>query len=70
MQGSPRPDDLGDERTPVATDAEQQRTAPDPRSEPGVRGAIARYPLWLIVGSVVVIGLILIYLAWFIAPSA
>jgi hypothetical protein len=70
MHETPRPDELGDERTPVATEAEQRPTAADPRSEPGITGTAARYPLWLIVGAVVIIGLIAVYLAWLVAPGA
>lgn len=68
MNEAPRPSELGDERTPVATEAEQSPTPADPASEPGPRGTIARYPMWLIIGAVIVFALAAIYLAWVAAP--
>lgn len=67
MRESPRPEDVGDERTPVATEDEMMpddRGAADPRSEPGLTGSEARFPYWLIIGAVVIIALVAIYLAW------
>ena len=69
MTESPRPSDVGDERTPVATEAEQSSTPPDPASESGATGAVARYPIWLIVGAVVIFALVALYLAWILVPA-
>jgi hypothetical protein len=64
MEESPRPDDLGDQRTPVGPEPEDERAeAADPRSEPGLRGALARVPYWFVVAAVIVAALILLYLA-------
>lgn len=69
MYESPRPDDVGDERTPVATEPEQRSTPPDPRSDPGAPGVARRYPLWLIVGAFVIFALVLLYILWEIMPN-
>ncbi|MDP8904335.1 MAG: hypothetical protein M3N29_03305 [Chloroflexota bacterium] len=69
MRESPRPDDIGEQRTPVAPEPpETQRSAADPRSDPGPRGLLARYPYWFVVVAVIVFALILLYLAWTAAP--
>lgn len=69
MNESPRPEDLGEQRTPVAPEPADDSPAVDPRSEPGVRGAAARVPYWLIVGGFIVAALVILYLAWTYFPS-
>lgn len=70
MHEAPRPDELGEQRTPVAPEPEEDApSAADPRSDPGVRGTAARFPYWLIVATVIVGALILLYLAWTIFPA-
>jgi type VI protein secretion system component VasF len=69
MYESPRPDQVGDERTPLATEPEQSRSPADPRSESGAAGVAARYPLWLIVGGFIIFALVLLYIVWEIAPN-
>lgn len=64
MYESPRPEDLGEQRTRVDAQAEVSTSAPDPRSEPGPAGVAGRFPVWVIVGGVVVIVLIALYLAF------
>jgi len=50
MVESPRPEDLGEQRTPVGPEpAETRMSAADPTSEPGPRGVAARYPYAIIV---------------------
>lgn len=61
---SPRPEELGDQRTPVAPEPDDRPAAADPRSEPGVKGTAARFPYWLIVGAFVIFALVALYLAW------
>jgi hypothetical protein len=68
MQESPRPDDLGDQRTPVGPEPADEPSAADPRSEPGAAGAAARVPYWLVVIAVVVIALVALYLAGIVFP--
>jgi hypothetical protein len=71
MNESPRPDQLDqEERTPVSTEAEQAPTPADPASDPGVSGTASRYPLWLIVGAVVLFALVALYLALGFFPGA
>lgn len=70
MKESSRPEHLGDERTPVITDAEQERTPADPDSNSGVSGIAARYPLWLIVGAVVLFALVALYLGLGFFPGS
>jgi hypothetical protein len=69
MQESPRPDDLGEQRTPVGPEPPDRTAAADPRSEPGWRGSVARMPYWFIVLAVIVIAVIALYLAGVIFPS-
>ena len=63
MRESPRPDDLGDQRTRLDAPAEDSGSKADPGSEPGLAGAAAGYPLWVIFGGVLLLALIAIYLA-------
>ena len=69
MHESPRPEDLGDQRTPVAPEPVDEPAAVDPRSEPGARGAAARVPYWLIVGAVILVAIVVLYLAWTFFPA-
>jgi hypothetical protein len=69
MHESPRPDDLGDQRTDIDPEPSDQRDAADPRSEPGVAGAASRYPYWLIVGGFLVFALVALYIAWLLWPN-
>ena len=66
MYESPRPDDLGDQRTRQDTQQDDADLEADPRSEPGLAGAVARFPLWLIVSGVLLLALIAIYFAWLV----
>jgi hypothetical protein len=69
MTDSPRPDDLGEQRTPVAPEPnDDDQSAADPRSEPGARGAVARVPYWLIVGAVLLVAVLALYFAGAIFP--
>jgi hypothetical protein len=69
MYESPRPDELGEQRTPVAPEPEDRdRSAADPRSEPGPRGTVARMPYWFIVLAVVAVGLVALFLAYLVFP--
>lgn len=71
MQESPRPEDIGDQRTPVSPEEEEDTpSAADPRSEPGAPGVAARMPLWLIVGGFVIFALVALYLAWLLMPPS
>jgi len=69
MSEAPRPEDLGEQRTPVAPEpGEDQRSAADPRSDPGLGGAVARLPYWFIVIGFVFFALIALALAWAAFP--
>lgn len=69
MTESPRPDQLGDQRTPIAPEPDEERpAAADPRSDPGAGGAAARVPYWFVVIAVVVVALIALYLAGIVFP--
>ena len=68
MQESPRPEDIGDQRTPVATEEPDRQSAVDPGSEPGPAAGASRLPLWLIVGAVVIFALLALYLAGTFSP--
>jgi hypothetical protein len=69
MRESPRPEDLGEQRTPVAPEpAETERSAVEPRSEEGLRGMAARWPYWIIVGSIIVAAFIVLYVVWYVIP--
>jgi hypothetical protein len=68
MRESPRPEDLGEQRTPVAPEPADESSSADPRSEPGVTGAAARVPYWFIVIAVIVVALIALYFAGIIFP--
>jgi len=69
MRESPRPEDLGEQRTPIAPEpAEGDRSAADPHSEPGPRGVLARYPYWIFVLVVVIVAVIALAFAWATAP--
>ena len=66
---SPRPDDLGEQRTPVGPEPRETRlSAADPRSDPSARGLFARYPYAIIVIAFAIFALIALYLAWSAAP--
>jgi hypothetical protein len=69
MQESPRPEDLDDQRTPVAPEPPDRPSAADPRSEPGLRGTVARLPYWFIVVAVIIFALIALYLVWQPPPA-
>jgi hypothetical protein len=60
MSESPRPQDLGEQRTPVAPEPADEPSAADPGSEPGPIGVTAGLPYWLIVGAVLVIAIIVL----------
>ena len=69
MTESPRPEDLGDQRTPVAPEPpEDDRSAADPRSEPGPRGTVAQFPYWFVVIGVVVAAVVVLALVWVVFP--
>ena len=70
MDESPRPQDLGEQRTPIGPepDDDEGRSAVDPRSEPGVRGTVASLPYWVIVLAVILVALVALYLAWLAFP--
>lgn len=69
MTESPRPEDLGEQRTPVSPEpAETEPSAADPRSDPGARGLLARYPYWFVVIGVVVVAIIALLFAFNVAP--
>lgn len=69
MQESPRPDDLGEQRTAVGPEpSDEHPSSADPRSEPGASGTVARVPYWFIVLAVVIVALIALYLAGFVFP--
>ncbi len=69
MYESPRPEDLGDQRTPVAPEPDDGDATVDPRSEPGVGGTVARLPYWFIVGGVILFAAVILYLAWAVFPA-
>jgi hypothetical protein len=69
MHEAPRPDELGEQRTPVAPEPKDEPGATDPRSEPGARGAVAKVPYWFIVGAVIVVAVVALYLAWTFFPA-
>lgn len=69
MHEAPRPEDLGEQRTPIAPEPEDEPSAVDPRSEPGARGALARLPYWFIVAAVIVLALLALYLVWTVFPA-
>jgi hypothetical protein len=69
MHESPRPEDLGEQRTPVAPEPEDRPAAVDPRSETGPRGGLAKVPYWVIVGAVIVVAAVALYLAWTVFPA-
>jgi hypothetical protein len=69
MTEAPRPDDLGDQRTPVAPEPnEDRRSAADPRSESGIQGAAANFPYWFVVIGVVFAAVIALTLVWVVFP--
>lgn len=69
MTESPRPEDLGEQRTPVAPEpVEDERSAADPRSESGPRGAVAKFPYWLVVFGVVLAAVVVLTLVWLVFP--
>ena len=69
MVESPRPDDLGEQRTPLDPEPpDDERSTADPRSEPGSAGAAARYPYAIIAIAFVLFALIALYLAWNVVP--
>lgn len=69
MHESQRPEDLGDRRTAIATEPDDDAAAADPRSEPGARGTVARLPYWFIVGAVALAAAAILYLAWTAFPA-
>jgi len=68
MTESPRPEDLGEQRTAVAPEPADDSPTADPRSEPGRRGGLARVPYWLIVGAVLIVAIVALYFAGVIFP--
>jgi hypothetical protein len=69
MTHSPRPEDLGEQRTPVAPEPpEDELSAVEPRSEPGVKGAAARFPYWFVVIGVVFAAVLVLTLVWVVFP--
>ncbi|HVM30365.1 MAG TPA: hypothetical protein VM305_06305 [Candidatus Limnocylindrales bacterium] len=69
MSEAPRPDDLGEQRTPVAPEPEEHReAAADPRSDSGVQGAAASFPYWFVVVGVVFAAVIALTLVWVVFP--
>jgi hypothetical protein len=70
MSEAPRPEDLGEQRTPVAPEPpEDRRSAVDPRSEPGPEGTVARYPYWLVVVVGVLAAVVVLTLVWLSFPA-
>ena len=63
MDETPRPEDLGEQRTPVAPEPADRPGAVDPRSEPGAKGAVAKMPYWVIVGAVILTAVVVLFLA-------
>jgi hypothetical protein len=69
MSEAPRPDDLREQRTPVAPEPpEEGRSAADPGSEPGLGRAFARFPYWFVVIGVVLVAVIALTIVWFFFP--
>ena len=70
MDDSPRPQDVGDQRTPVGPEPEYDEagSATDPRDQPGIRGTVANLPYWVIVLAVILVALVALYLAWLVLP--
>ncbi len=68
MHESPRPEDVGEQRTPVAPEPADEPAQADPRSEPGPVGTLARLPYWFIVGAVIIIALIALALSGVVFP--
>ncbi|HUG47307.1 MAG TPA: hypothetical protein VMP67_02730 [Candidatus Limnocylindria bacterium] len=69
MNEAPRPQDLGEQRTPVGPEPEDDTATADPRSEPGAKGAAARLPYWLVVGAVLLFAIIALYFAGIMFPA-
>ena len=69
MDETPRPEDLGEQRTPVAPEPVDRPGAVDPRSEPGAKGAAAKVPYWIIVAAVIVVAAVVLYLASTFFPA-
>ncbi|HWH36663.1 MAG TPA: hypothetical protein VNT28_02675 [Candidatus Limnocylindrales bacterium] len=69
MSEAPRPEDLGDQRTPVAPEPpEDGRSIADPRSDEGVSGAAARFPYWFVVIGVVLVAAVVLAFVWLVLP--
>lgn len=58
-----RPDELGDQRTPVDPQSADP-LRPEPRDRPGPRGALASAPVWIIVGVAFLVALFVLLLVW------
>ena len=69
MKESPRPEDLGEQRTPVGPEEDGgDEAAVDPRSEPGPRGTLARLPYWFIVGAIIVAAIVFLLVSGAVFP--
>jgi hypothetical protein len=69
MSEAPRPEDLGEQRTPVAPEPREDRPAAvEPRSEPGLSGAAKQFPYALVVVGVVFAAVLVLTLVWLVFP--
>jgi hypothetical protein len=69
MSQEPRSDDLRHEPGPAGANANHEFTGRDGDGDSGAAGTVARYPLWLIIGAVVVFALVALYLAFMAVPA-
>jgi hypothetical protein len=75
MSETPRPQELGEQRTPVAPEPDDHgESAADPHSEPGARsepgpaGVAKQFPYALVVIGVVFAAVLVLTLVWVVFP--